>query len=104
MNVWLVIIGMGAITVALRLSLIVFLRELTLPPLVRRALNYVPVAVLSAIIVPEVLLPGGALDVSVGNARLPAALVAVVVASRTRNVLWTIAAGMAVVWGLGLWG
>ena len=47
-----------------------------MPPLVRQALHYVPPAVLSAIIFPELLLPGGQLDLSMGNLRLLAGLLA----------------------------
>jgi len=53
------IVGMGIITYAIRLSLILLLGRLTVPPLVQRALRFVPPAVLSALILPELLLPGG---------------------------------------------
>ncbi|MCA9937518.1 MAG: AzlD domain-containing protein [Anaerolineales bacterium] len=95
---WLIVIGMGLITFSIRLSFIQLLHRVTILPLLRRGLKYVPPAVLSAIIFPEVLRPGGTLGVSWGNPRLLAALVAVLVAWRTRNVLWTIAAGMVVLW------
>ncbi|MGQ0569286.1 MAG: AzlD domain-containing protein [Armatimonadota bacterium] len=98
MTVWLLIAGMGLITYALRLSVIALLGRLEMPAIVLRALRFVPVAVLSAIIAPEVLAPGGALDMSLGNARVPAAIVAAVIAWRTRNVFATIGAGMAVLW------
>ena len=98
MDLWLLVIGMGLITVALRLALIVSAGRLKLPPLLRQALKYVPPAVLSAIIFPEVMRPQGVLDLSVGNARLIAAVVAALVAWRTKNVLLTIAAGMIVLW------
>jgi branched-subunit amino acid transport protein len=64
----------------------------------RQALRFVPAAVLSAIILPEVVQPAGVLDLSLGNERLLAGLVAVVVAWYTRNVLWTIGAGMVTLW------
>lgn len=94
----LTILGMGAITYAIRLVLFLLPERLALPPWLLRALRYVPAAVLSAIIWPELLLPGGALDLSLGNERLLAGLAALVVAWRTRNVLWTVAAGMVAVW------
>ncbi len=94
----LTILVMGLITYSIRLSLILLLDRLDIPPLVQRGLKYVPPAVLSAIIFPELFRPQGALDVSWGNARLLAGVVATLVAWRTRNVLWTIAAGMAVFW------
>lgn len=94
---WLIIVGMGVITYAIRLAPIVLLERFELSPQIRQALKFVPVAVLSAIIVPELVLVEG--DVVVwGNGRLLAGVVAAVVAWRTKNVLWTIAVGMVVLW------
>ena len=59
-----------------------------------------PPAVLSAIIFPEILRHDGALNLSLGNTRLLAGLVAALVAWRTKSALLTIAAGMAALWGL----
>jgi len=98
MTLWLIIIGMGIITYAIRLSLIVLLGRVGVPVIVQRALRFVPPAVLSAIIFPELLRPGGTLDISPGNARLIAGVVAALVAWRTKNVILTIAVGMAVLW------
>lgn len=94
----LTILGMGAITYAIRLSAFLLPSGTALPPWLLRALRYVPAAVLSAIILPELLLPGGALDLSLGNERLLAGLLAIVVAWRTRNVLLTVAVGLIALW------
>jgi branched-subunit amino acid transport protein len=61
-------------------------------------LRYVPPAVLSAIIFPELLMPGGTLTIGWGNVRLFAGLAAALVAWRTRNVLLTIVVGMGVLY------
>lgn len=60
----------------------------------RRALHYVPPAVLSAIIFPELLYHAGQIDVSLNNTRLLAGIIAIVVAWYTKNTLLTILAGM----------
>lgn len=96
----LTIIGMGAITYAIRVSLFLLPEGAQLPERLLRALRYVPAAVLSAIIAPELLMPGGAFDLSLGNERLLAGLVAILVAWRTRNVLLTVVAGMGALWAL----
>ena len=98
MDLWLLVAGMGVITVALRLSLIMTSGRIELPPLLLQALKYVPPAVLSAIIFPEVMRPDGVFDPSLGNPRLIPGVIAAVVAWRTKNVLLTIAAGMIVLW------
>ena len=66
----------------------------------RQALRFVPPAVLTAIIFPELLMPSGQLDLSLGNARLFAGAAAVLVAWRTRNAVLTIVIGMLVLWVL----
>jgi branched-subunit amino acid transport protein len=98
MGTWLIILAMGIVTYAIRLSLIGVLEKLTLPPIVTRGLRFVPPAVLSAIILPEVLQPAGRIDVSLANPRLLAGIVAALVAWRTRNIVATVLAGLAVVW------
>ena len=100
MNVWLLLIGMGVVTYAIRLSLIVLIGRVDVPPLVQKALRFVPPAVLTAIIFPELLRPGGTLDLSFGNVRLLAGVLAAGVAWRTKNVLLTIGVGMVALWVL----
>ena len=98
MNIWLAIIGMGIITYAIRLTPILLMERVEISGTMRQALRFVPAAVLSAIIFPELLMPGGELDISLGNERLLAGLLAAIVAWRTKNVLWTIVAGMGALW------
>ncbi|MCP5094052.1 MAG: AzlD domain-containing protein [Chloroflexi bacterium] len=98
MNIWLIIMGMGMITFAIRLTPILLLERFEIRGNVRAALRFVPAAVLSAIIFPELLLPGGNLDISLGNERLLAGLLAMMVAWRTKNVLWAIGIGMVMLW------
>lgn len=61
----------------------------------RRALHYVPPAVLSAIIFPELIYSAGHLDLSLDNTRLLAGVVAILAAWYTKNTLLTILAGLA---------
>ena len=98
MSVWLTILCAGIITFAIRLSLIALMGRVEVSPLVQRALRFVPPAVLSAIIFPELLRHSGQLDVSPGNTRLLAGALAALVAWRTKNVLLTIGVGMAALW------
>lgn len=98
MNLLLIIIGMGVLTYAIRLSMIVMSGQIQLGDHLQRALRYVPPAVLSAIILPEMVQPGGALDISLGNERLLAGLIAILVAWFTRNMIWTVAIGMIALW------
>ena len=97
---WLTLLGMGLITYGIRLSMILLLGRFELSDGLRRALRLVPPAVLSAIIFPELLRPNGVLDISFGNPRLLAGIIAALVAWRTKNALLTIGVGMAALWVL----
>ena len=96
MNIWLIMLTVGLLTFGIRLSFIMILDRWTPPRTVERALRFVPVAVLSAIIAPELVLVGGTLDISLGNMRLLAGLAATLVAWYTKNIVWTILAGMSI--------
>jgi branched-subunit amino acid transport protein len=76
--------------------------KLQLPPLLQRALRFVPAAALTAIITPELLIQNGAIFLSPANARLIAGVIAIVIAWRTKNTLLTIGAGMIALWVLQL--
>lgn len=98
LTAFLTILGMGLITFGQRLSFILLADRLRLPPLVRRGLRYVPPAVLSAIIFPDVFLRGGILDLSPTNPHLPAGLAAAAAAYLSKNILVTLVTGMGVLW------
>ncbi|VVN96426.1 AzlD domain-containing protein [Pseudomonas fluorescens] len=96
MSYWWLIFGMMAITFVLRYSLFAW-PDLSFPPLVRQGLHYVPTAVLTAIVVPGMLLPDGehwALNLS--NAYLLAGLATIAIAALTRHLLATIGGGLLV--------
>ena len=106
MNLWLVMLLGGALTFGMRISFIYLFGRFEIPAIVKRALRFVPPAVLSAIIAPALFLPGGTPDFSWHNVRWMAGAVAVVVAWRTKSTLLTILAGMAALlaflWAAGL--
>lgn len=103
MNTWIVMLSIGILTFATRLSFIALLERLRLPPGLQRALRLVPLAVLSAIIAPELAFYKESLLISPLNPRLVAGVIAAAVAYYTRNVVWTILAGMTALWVLSLW-
>jgi branched-subunit amino acid transport protein len=86
----------GLITFGMRFSLIYLLADgrFQVPATMRRALYYVPPAVLSAIIFPELFLKAGSLNISLDNVRLLAGLIATLIAWYTKNTFITIIAGM----------
>jgi branched-subunit amino acid transport protein len=96
MNELLLIFGMFLVTYASRYPLLVIVGRVQLPKRVFQALRFVPVAVLTAIIVPAMLMPQGSIFIGLNNAFLIAGVVSMLIAWRTGNLLATIGGGMAV--------
>ncbi|MEO1403014.1 MAG: AzlD domain-containing protein [Cyanobacteria bacterium J06635_1] len=93
-NEVLMISGMAIATFLIRYLMLGASSRISLPPALLSALRYVPPVVLTAIVVPEVLLSDGTLHLSYLNARLVGAIAAVGVGVVTRNLLLTIVLGM----------
>jgi len=98
--VWLLFIILAVGTFALRFSFIYLFGKVDMPGWLRRALRFVPPAVLAALVFPALSYPNGALDLSLNNIHLLAGLGGAVTAWKTKNVLWTIAVGMVLFWVL----
>lgn len=88
--------GMTLVTFLIRYPLLAMSGRLTLPSRLLQALNYVPPAVLTAIIVPTVLIEGDRLWLGVDNPRLMGALAAIGIGLWKKNLLLTILVGMGV--------
>ncbi|MDA4121298.1 MAG: AzlD domain-containing protein [Thaumarchaeota archaeon] len=98
-TVWLAIIGSGVITFLLRFSFISLSGRMNLPASVRQGLELVPAAVLSALILPDVLGPTLSGQVPFyADARVFAGIAALLVAWRTKNVALIIGVGLASYW------
>ncbi|MDB5840346.1 MAG: branched-chain amino acid transporter [Herminiimonas sp.] len=74
-----------------------------LPSRVQHALSYAPAAALAAIVVPELVMTGGALDIGWTNPKLLAGLGAAVFFLATRHLLGTIISGMLLYTALRLY-
>jgi len=102
MNEVVLIGGMALVTFAVRYPVLALLGKIPMPEPIFRALKYVPPAVLTAIILPLVILnkdKGNVLDLSFTNHYLIAGIVAALVAWRSKNLLLTIILGMLALWG-----
>ena len=95
LTAWILIAGLAATSFGSRGSFILFLARVEMPRGVQRALRFVPPAVFTALLVPELVFAGGALRIAVDNPKLVAALVAAPVAWRTHSTTATILVGMA---------
>ena len=90
------IAGLAVITVVTRAFFMLPEREIPLPDWLRRGLKYAPLAALTAVIAPEIVMSQGALITTLQDARLPAVLCATGYYLWRRGILGTIVVGMAV--------
>jgi branched-subunit amino acid transport protein len=92
----LTILGLAAITVLTRSFFLLSSRELVLPGWVKRGLRFAPLAALTAVVAPEILMTQGHLIDTWKDARVVAALAAAGWFFWRRGILGTILSGMAV--------
>jgi branched-subunit amino acid transport protein len=90
-----VIAGLACITVLTRCFFFILDKPWALPAWAERALQYAPVAALAGVIAPEIVMQSGQFVATWRDARLFAAPAAALLFYWRRNVLLTIAGGMA---------
>ena len=98
LKLWFVIVAVGVLNYLSRVSFIAFFASREMPPLLARALKFVPAAMLTALVLPMVLSPTASGALAGVNPRIPAAIVAAFVAFHTHSTLKTLAAGMGALW------
>jgi branched-subunit amino acid transport protein len=105
---WVLVIVLAVGTWAMRSLPIMLHGRVPHPPWLERLLRHVPVAALTALVVPAALYTHTGDVYSLAPARIVAAVVALLVALRTKNVLATLVVGMLALWlaqyALGLLG
>lgn len=94
-DVWLTIILLTVATILTRSSFFFLGHAVKLPPKVQHALRYAPAAALAAIVVPDLVLANGALQLTWMNPKLLAGVGAAAFFLATRHLLGTIVVGMA---------
>ncbi len=102
-TIWLLILVIGLGTYLMRLSGIQLFGKRGMPPRLKRALRFVPSAVIAAIVVPAIVYGGPDPGLHAENLRLWAGLIAAIVAWTTRSVLATLGIGMGSLWLLQWW-
>jgi len=97
-DLWMfgVIMGLSVVTVVARSFFFLSNQDWQLPHWAQRGLQYVPIAALSAVVVPEIVMSQGALITTWQDARLFAAAAGMAIYFSKRDVLLTIIGGMAV--------
>ena len=95
---WLLIIVLAIGTWSMRAWPIILHGHVPHPPWLERVLKHVPVAALTALVIPGALYVHEGSAYSFAPARTLAAVAALLAAWRTRNVLATLAVGMGTLW------
>lgn len=96
-DIAIIILGMAAVTFLTRFGAQLAFRGTGIPAWLERWLRHVPTGILTALIVPALVLPRGSLDLTWHNPYLLAGLIAALAAWRFRNVPLTMAIGLAAI-------
>ena len=99
-GLWITLICIGLLTLGTRLSFILLLEKWQPPELFQRGLRFVPLAVLPALIFPDIFMNDNHFDIPPDLPRLFGGITAVLMAWKTKNIFLTIGAGMVVFYAL----
>lgn len=91
-----VILGLAVVTVITRSFFFISRKDFHLPRWAQRGLQYAPIAALSAVILPEIVMTQGQLISTLQDARIYGALAGAAIFYWRRNTLACIVGGMAV--------
>mgnify|MGYP001353545513 CR=1 FL=1 len=95
---WTSIFIAGILTYFTRMSMVTLIKREMISDNLRQILNYVPSVVFPSIIFPGVLLDDFGAFVTISDPKIYGALTAIFVGYLTRNVIFTIASGLASYW------
>lgn len=94
LELWVIIAGMALVTYLNRAGFFLLPPGTGLPPAIQRALRFAPAAALAAIVLPDLFVNAGNVDLSLANVRLYAGGVGFAAALATRSTLIGIVVGM----------
>jgi branched-subunit amino acid transport protein len=95
MSDWMLILSMAVLTFLPRYLPFAFAGKVKIPPVVSQALVFVPIAVLTVIVVQSAFIRDGELALNLQNHHMLASLVAFIVAVIFRHMFLTILVGLA---------
>lgn len=94
LQIWLMILGVAAVSMAPRILPVAFFSRREMPPLLRRWLSFVAPAVLGALTAVCILAPEGRVDPSAGNLYLLAFFPTLAVGLKTKSIFLTLLTGI----------
>lgn len=90
----LIIISMAIVSYIPRALPLIAFNKVEFPPTLVKWLGFIPVAVLAALLTPDLLLFQGRFDLSMGKINLFAALPTLIIAVMTKSMIWALITGM----------
>ncbi len=100
MNDWILIFFCGLITFLTRFSMIALLKKEMFNNRIREVLSYVPSAIFPAIIFPAIFFDSNSIIQLEDNPKILAAIIATIVGIFSKNIVFTIFAGLIAYWSL----
>ncbi|MEX1306910.1 MAG: AzlD domain-containing protein [Eubacteriales bacterium] len=95
-NLLAIFIGMFAVTYLPRTLPLTILSRVKLPKVVIDVLEYLPVAILGALLVPSLLLVSGQIDISLDNYLLIAAVLTSIISVLTKKLFVIVLSGIGI--------
>ncbi|KKM12774.1 hypothetical protein SY88_01445 [Clostridiales bacterium PH28_bin88] len=89
-----IIAGMAVVTYLTRISFLILVGRIVLPGFLSRGLKFIPIGILTAFVIPGLMITGGQVNLTLGNYYLLAGLVSGLVAARWKNVFLAMGSGM----------
>ena len=102
-DILVLIVGLGLVAYLLRFLPFLVLAARPAPAWLARWLDFIPPAILGAILIPTLLTNPSTREIGLLQPRFLAALPCLAVAWRTRSMAATVLAGMAAYWAFGRW-
>ena len=101
MDYLMLVLGMGAVTYLPRWVPLIFLSRRRLPEWMRQWLEFIPAAVLSALILPALVTAGEPRHLALFQPALLVSIPTLIFAWKSRSLAGTVVVGMALFWGAG---
>jgi branched-subunit amino acid transport protein len=95
----LLVLGMGIVTYLPRWIPLIFLSNRRLPEWLRQWLDFIPAAILSALILPALVTTGEPRQLNLFQPALLVSIPTFIFAWKTRSLAGTVITGMALFWG-----
>lgn len=103
-EILLLLAAMGVVTYGPRWFPILFLSGKRLPPWFRAWLDFIPAAILSALVLPSLVTKGTPRTFLLWSPEMMVALPTFLFALKTRSLGGTVVVGMFLYWAVGIWG